>query len=94
MIESGATSDKYRGTRPDGVRIISCVLQKTPSILQIQAEMETGAMLTETTVGREVRLDCRAGGPVQSKIQTLKFEVKQAQEARDLAMYERRLKDQ
>src|SRR6266536_5609253 len=29
-----------------------------------------------------------------SEIQNLKLEVKQAQEARDLAMYERRLKDQ
>jgi hypothetical protein len=43
---------------------------------------------------RGKRLDCPAGGPVQSEIQNLKFEVKQAQEARDLAMYERRLKDQ
>jgi hypothetical protein len=95
MIESGATSDKYDGTRRDGVRIIKRLLTKAPCILQIQAEMERGVTLNDTTAGREVHERiAELEAQHNHEIQNLKLEIQQAQEARDREMFERRLKDQ
>jgi len=82
MIASGAACDKYDGTKSDGTRIINKLLMKTPCILQIQAEMEGGASLKETTAGKEVNdRIAEIEASYKKEIDKLRLEIKEAQDA-------------
>ena len=59
MISSGATHERYDGTKEDALRIVQMILPKEPIKLQIQQEHENGTRLADTAAGKEVadRLD-------------------------------------
>jgi len=95
MLELGATVDKHDGSRQDGARIINNLLQKTPCTLQIQAEMERGIKLNDTTAGKEVNDRIAVlQAKYERDIKNLKQEVQEARDANDILEMKERLRDQ
>ena len=54
MIASGASHEKYDGTKDDARRIVKRMLQNRPVTLQIQEELARGTRLVDTAAGKEV----------------------------------------
>ena len=54
MIASGATHEKYLGTKADAYRIVRRMLKNRPVTLQIQDELARGTKLVDTAAGKEV----------------------------------------
>ncbi|MCJ1356515.1 MAG: hypothetical protein MMC33_006510 [Icmadophila ericetorum] len=54
MIASGATHERYHGTKADAYRIITPMLENAPVFLQLQEELANGTKLAETTAGKQV----------------------------------------
>ena len=54
MIASGATHERYHGTKTDAHRIVKRMLKNQPVALQTQEELGRGTRLVDTAAGKEV----------------------------------------
>ena len=54
MIASGATHERYDGTKADAHRIVKRMFKNPPVTLQIQEELARGTKLVDTAAGKEL----------------------------------------
>ena len=54
MMSSGATHERYDGTRVGAIRVVQMMLNNAPCMLQIQKEHDSGKTLADTAAGKEV----------------------------------------